>query len=110
MDTLWSLGRGTGSWSSHGNGFGACGSGLAMLCRRSQAAYGTQKSFLFFYGHEELTAWHLTDATAMNDNAIEPRALKSTITLCGLFLFLFKEEEWKPNTHRDILAIKLLWM
>jgi hypothetical protein len=67
MDTLWSLGRG------HGNGFGACGSGFAMLCRRSQAAYGAQKSVLFFYGHEELTAWHLTDAPAMNDNAIEPR-------------------------------------
>jgi hypothetical protein len=63
-----------GSWSSHGNGFAAFGSGLAMLCRRPQAAYGTQKSlFSFFYGHEELTAWHMTDATAMNDNAIEPR-------------------------------------
>ena len=63
-----------GSWSSHGNVFGAFGSGLAMLCRRSQAAHGTQKSFLlFYYGHEELTAWHFTDATAMNDNAIEPR-------------------------------------
>jgi hypothetical protein len=62
-----------GSWSSYGNGFGASGSGLAMLCCRPQTAYGAQKSFLFFYGHEELTAWHLTDATAMNDNAIEPR-------------------------------------
>jgi large subunit ribosomal protein L18e len=68
---VWGVAR--GSWSSHGNGFGAFGSGLAMLCRRPQAAYGTQKSFLFFYGHEELTAWHLTDTIAMNDNAIEPR-------------------------------------
>jgi large subunit ribosomal protein L18e len=62
-----------GSWSSHGNGFGACGFWACHAVRSVIGNIWDTKVFALFYGHEELTAWHFNDATAMNDNAIGPR-------------------------------------
>jgi ribosomal protein L18E len=60
-DTLWSLGHGVGFLVvAMALVLGRVVSGLAMVCARSGAACGTaQKSFSLFYGHGELTGWHM---------------------------------------------------
>ena len=58
-DTLWSLGHGAGFMVvTMATVFGRVVSGLATVCSRARAAFGTQKSFSLFYGSGELTGWH----------------------------------------------------
>jgi ribosomal protein L18E len=60
IDTLWSLGRGAGFLVvALAMVLGRVVSGLAMVCSRLEAAYGAQKSCSLFYGHGELTGWHM---------------------------------------------------